>query len=695
MQKENSRQKRLLAVVPEQGDAGDDFAQGVAVDHVVSVGDMFTGYLLGSDFDVVEVPLSAGTTYEISVGPRFRSWADVQDTFLFIVNEAGETVAFNDDIDFWGGNYYSRVSFEACYSGAYRVVATTHETYYGQAAEDFGGYTITIREETMPTNWTHDQIANYLTYGGWGDVSYSWNVSPGNSITYDVTGLTETGKTLARTALLAWENVLGVGFTEVTSGGEIVFDDNQAGAWAQFSTWNGYIESANVNISTNWLSSYGTDIDDYSFQTYLHEIGHALGLAHAGDYDGGATYGVHNLYLNDSWQQTIMSYFDQDDNTSVNASFAYVITPQIADILAVQALYGVAGNIRTGDTTYGANSNAGGYYDQFATLSNVSFTILDDGGTDTLDTSTYGGWQNVDLEPESYSSIFGETGNLGIARGTVLENYEGGSGTDIVFGNDAGNRINGNDGNDSIYGRDGNDVLNGGAGADRLVGNDGDDTLNGGSGNDILKGIGGNNTMDGGDDDDRLIGSDTGDDAMIGGAGSDILAGLSGADTLDGGDGDDFLYGGRDNDILTGGAGEDVLRGNLNNDDLDGGAATDCLYGGGGNDTLFGGDGRDYLLGENGSDTLDGGTGDDNMTGGAGVDTFVYRDQNYGYDRILDFEDGTDLIDLTDFGLSGMVDINSIASDVTAGVRINFGFGNVLLIESITESLLDSGDFIF
>lgn len=547
----------------------------------------------------------------------------------------------------------------------------------------------------MLTEWTHDQIADYLTYGGWGDVTYAWNVAPGDSISVNLTGLTSAGQTLARTALQAWESVLGVGFAEVTSGGEIVFDDNQAGAWAQFYTWNGYIDSATVNVSTNWLSSYGTEINDYSFQTYLHEIGHALGLAHAGDYDGGATYGINNHYLNDSWQQSVMSYFDQDDNTHINGTYAHVITPQIADILAVQNLYGVAGNIRAGNTVYGDNSTAGGYYDQFSSLGNTSFTILDDGGTDTLDTSSYTGWQSVDLAPETYSSIFGETGNLGIARGTVLENFEGGSGTDVVLGNAAGNRINGNDGDDSIYGRGGNDILNGGAGADRLVGNDGDDTLLGGAGNDILKGKAGNNILDGGDGDDRMIGSDTGDDQFEGGVGSDILVGLSGMDTLNGGDDNDWLYGGRDDDILDGGAGDDLLRGNLNNDDLRGGSGMDTLFGGGGNDLLRGDDGRDYLLGENGNDTLDGGTGDDNLTGGAGVDTFVYRDLAYGYDRVLDFEDGNDLIDLTDFGFVGMADIDPIAIDTAFGVRITFSPGNVLLLEGILESLLDSSDFLF
>ena len=47
-------------------------------------------------------------------------------------------------------------------------------------------------------------------------------------------------------------------------------------------------------------------------------IGHAIGLVHAGEYNGSAHFGVDNLYGNDSWQMSIMSYFDQAENTYVS-----------------------------------------------------------------------------------------------------------------------------------------------------------------------------------------------------------------------------------------------------------------------------------------------------------------------------------------------------------------------------------------
>jgi serralysin len=612
-----------------------------------------------------------------------------------------------------------------------------------------GGEVRIVGEANMLRNWTHNQIAGYLTYTGWGNATYAWDVSPGDSLSFNVSGLTQAGKSLARTALSAWESVTGIGFKEVGFGGKIVFDDNDPGAMAQFTVMGGHIVQASVNIGTAWLSAHGTALNDYSFQTYLHEIGHVLGLAHSGDYHGPVKYGVDNLYLNDSWQQTVMSYFDQDENTSVNASFAHVITPQVVDIIAVQTLYGVAGNIRTGNTVYGNNSTAGGIYDKIASLRNTTFTILDDGGIDTLDTSGYTAWQRVDLNPETFSSVFGGTGNLAIARGTVLERYVGGSGTDVVFGNNAANRITLKDGNDTAYGRGGNDTLIGGRGNDRLLGNDGNDTLYGGEGsdtlyggegsdtlyggkgsdtlhggkgndrlfggegndtlyggegndrlfggpgNDMLRGGHGSNMLDGGTGDDKLIGSDTGNDVLYGGVGRDTLSGLSGADKLYGGDGGDWLYGGRGNDILVGGAGDDVLHGNLGHDKLSGGTGSDRLYGGSGNDVLSGGAGRDFLWGGAGMDILDGGAGNDNLTGGAGADIFVFRNLGHGNDRILDFENGIDRIDLTSFAFTGMADINPLASDNASGVYIAFSPGNGLQIEGTNKSNLDASDFLF
>ena len=76
---------------------------------------------------------------------------------------------------------------------------------------------------------------------------------------------------------------------------------------------------------------------------------------------------------------------------------------------------------------------------------------------------------------------------------------------------------------------------------------------------------------------------------------------------------------------------------------------SDRLIGSVGDDRLVGRDGNDRLIGLTGDDTLIGGQGVDRHFGGAGNDTFVFKRRELldPPDKILDFEVGSDVIDLT------------------------------------------------
>ena len=439
--------------------------------------------------------------------------------------------------------------------------------------------------EPEPRVASYDDIAYQLTDGYWADGAgrSRFDVRPGGSLTADITGLTAEGRQLARWALEAWTNVTGIEFRFVEGGAQITFDDDGEGAHAELTGSRfGRIDEAHVNVPADWLDEYGATIDSYSFQTYLHEIGHALGLGHPGNYgvadDYEPTYEADALFLNDSWQASVMSYFDQDENTWVDASYADPVTPMIADIIAIQNLYGVPHNVNAGDTVYGYEGNVGGYLGAlFAALSGerpdpdiygggpVTLTIHDSGGEDALDLRWDPYDQRVDLRPEGISDVLGLTGNLGIARGTVIETYVAGTGRDLVTGNDADNFLRGNLGDDTLAGGAGDDWLEGGPGADRLEGGEGEDGAyyqwsDAGVRVDLGAGTaaGGDARGDSMSSVEHLIGSGH-DDTLTGDGGTNWLWGEEGDDQLLGLGGDDVLSGGAGNDVLLGGGGNDVF----------------------------------------------------------------------------------------------------------------------------------------
>lgn len=126
---------------------------------------------------------------------------------------------------------------------------------------------------------------------------------------------------------------------------------------------------------------------------------------------------------------------------------------------------------------------------KFADGAGLSGSIVDTGGTDTLDYSAYRSAVNVDL-------FWGR--GTGIGGGFFyadIENATGGSGSDRIWGNNFDNKLSGGSGgNDVLVGRLGSDTLVSGGGRCLLIGGGGADTLLGGKGEDIL--IAGSTTHD-------------------------------------------------------------------------------------------------------------------------------------------------------------------------------------------------------
>jgi serralysin len=146
------------------------------------------------------------------------------------------------------------------------------------------------------------------------------------------------------------------------------------------------------------------------------------------------------------------------------------------DIVAIQRLYGANMTTRTDDTVYGFNSNTEQDAFHLETAQDAPiFAVWDAGGIDTFDFSGFADDQVLDLREGMFSNVGRLTGNVAIAPGAVIENAIGGSGDDIIIGNEAYNALSGHRGSDKLIGGGGDDVLNGGAGTDRLQGDDGAD----------------------------------------------------------------------------------------------------------------------------------------------------------------------------------------------------------------------------
>lgn len=616
--------------------------------------------------EVADAPGNSSTPYTIQTGDRFDGtirpgevgdWVRVHlqpgnyrvlleatgadtglDPYLEVFNSDGARIAMNDDIAFPDTD--SVVSLNITRAGTYYLDASSYDNV------SFGAYSLSI--STVPV-FTVAQIAHQLTDGYWeseGGSRRAFDAVAGEVLSVDLSGLTAAGRRLAVAALTAWSDVTGLRFNANGAGPDaIVFDDNNSGAYSTSSTWGGTISRSFVNVGLDWLSAYGTGFNSYSYQSYLHEIGHALGLGHGGNYNGDATYGIDNHYANDSWQATVMSYFDQDQNTYVHASRATVVSAMMADIAAMQALYGTA-NLRPGNTTYGEDSNAGGSYGLISGLladkarGQIAFTILDSGGIDTLNLSGDTTHQRVSLVTGGISDAYGLVGNIGIMQGTMIENLRAGSGNDLLTGNVLNNRIWGNGGND------------------RIQGGLGDDTLAGGAGRDIMRGGLGNDTY-----------ATDGLDLII-----EALSG--GRDTVYAHAGTITLGANLENLVLAANRAQDGAGNELANL-LQGNPFANALRGFGGADRLMGAGGNDLLMGGLGSDTLG---------GGAGADVFVF---NHGRDRILDFQNDIDTIRIDDAvwggGARSVAQVLKSACVVNGDTVIAFGNGHSLTLQNFTH----------
>ena len=212
-----------------------------------------------------------------------------------------------------------------------------------------------------------------------------------------------------------------------------------------------------------WFDEGAVDPGSDFYNALIHEIGHSLGLHHSfnqadGD-DDSLLLGV------ESGDWTMMSYNRTSswkgdlpvNDPQYNPFSGGTATPQVFDHLALSTLYGYNTEYNKEDTVYRYSANEHSQYSE---------TIHDPGGHDRLNFFNYTVDSTIDLREGRHSSIAGGINNFNIAWGTTIEDAFGGSGNDIMIGNEVDNRLIGGDGNDTITGNGGRDVAFGRAGND-------------------------------------------------------------------------------------------------------------------------------------------------------------------------------------------------------------------------------------
>lgn len=312
-----------------------------------------------------------------------------------------------------------------------------------------------------------------------------------------------------------------------------------------------------------------------------------------------------------------------------------------------------------------------------------------------------------------------------------------------------GNHMSNLDAGDFIFGGQAPNFIYGTASAESVIGGTASEALYGRAGNDTLKGGNGHDTLDGGAGADRLYGeigqdvfkfSDVSHSVTVTG-GYDIIYGFEdGIDRID-------LTGLGFTSLVTGTPGTGELKVSLNSlgtatyiksdtatsflisidgnhlaeidasdfifgpvSTFNGTAGNDSLTGGTGGDGLFAFAGDDTLQGGDGADTLIGGVGFDRLYGGAGVDHFKFTNVSHSldvtgqYDRIYDFTNDVDKIDLSGLGFTSLVTGTpgagqlrvSLSSDLSwTYVKSDTATNFIIAIQGNHLADLDADDFIF
>ncbi|MEQ1952670.1 M10 family metallopeptidase C-terminal domain-containing protein [Mesorhizobium yinganensis] len=455
-----------------------DAAAGRNTAYTLGIGQTAQGYLTRSggvtEHDWYKVDLVAGQTYTFALAATGVTNGSLEDPYLRLRNGNGALLLEDDDS---GPDQFSSIIYKATTTGTYYLDAGPFDD---DSAGQYGiSAVLGSRAHYDAMMGAGDLTSIVLSWSTPGTpATVTWGVRSSFSDSTDAGGDSAPFSRLSTQQIAAVEMALGdyeeianitftrVNPTGVTNSATMLFSNynsrtDGSGAYALYPGSTASSAAAgDVRFNKQSVSTTDLERGTYSYATVLHEIGHAIGFAHPGDYnadpDVEITYGKHAQFIEDSYQYTVMSYFLETNTTEAFGSDPDTL--MLFDVLALQQLYGANMSTRTGNSVYGFGANTGDVYN-FAKNTDPVLCIWDAGGNDTLNVSGFSQNQVVDLRDGKFSSIGGFKGNVSIAVGAVIENASGGKGADTLIGNASANILRDGAGKaDTLKGLGGSDT---------------------------------------------------------------------------------------------------------------------------------------------------------------------------------------------------------------------------------------------